>query len=641
MLVVSGFHHSEEEGVMPLSVEQKSELIKLAKSHSIQHHIGFKNFTQNVQVPDAIVLEVKTSSELQHIVRRVNELNKSCPSEKIVLRVAAGGRRDGVAHNEYSQSFSMTPCTAGNVIVRLVGNEFHQVELVKNEKNVVRVGANVQVGELDRMLYEKHHLSLPTSSLIPYVTLVGLTANAGHGTGRDQPSVAGLIRALKILRPDGVIERIDHTHPDFETIRAGHLGLFGIILDVEVECIEARKLRCVTAPRSLNELIEEIESGLFYNHEYVSIMYIPTYQTNEVNQRNIMVSMWDPVPRSVNDTNNTPCLSHLEQSMAIDLNNLVNVPEFLTHHNSFIPSYMKHLVARSQVGGANSTDAISIGPWYDIAHYQTAYPWNLDDADYLFRTRGRNAAEIVRALRFVSQKLEEYARRNQYPVIDAIYLRFFKGTNGGLSTSSTDYADQHICGFDIVSSEHVPGYAAFKAEMDAFFFDQMHAKPHWGKSVPLTRNYQEMYGIAFTIFMQTLRRWYERCGITLESSPFLNDFFGRILQLVRVPVPLAKDEKVTLPSTMPLASIHARIIAQVVVSHLDKLNKQDPHLIEMKKGLQRVIDNQKAFSSGQMKFPVSDLKFQFSKAVPANDSKLVKQKEVKEEKEKNSKPVMP
>jgi hypothetical protein len=621
---------------MPLSAEHKSELVKLAKAHSIQHQVGFKNFTQNVSIPDAMVLEVSTTTELQQIVRKVNELNKSSPSEKIILRVAAGGRRQGVEHNEYSQSFSMTPCAAGNVIVRLVGEEFHQMNMVKDAKNVVRVGANVQVGELDKALYKTHHLTLPTSSLIPHVTVVGLTANAGHGTGRDQPSVAGLIRSMRIMRPDGVIERINHTHPDFEIIRAGNLGLFGVVLDVDIECVPAKKLRCTTAPRSMNELIEEIESGLFYNHEYVSIMYIPTYQTDEANQRNIMVSIWDPVPLTVNDINNNPCMSHAEQSVAVELNNLINIPGFLTQHSSFIPAYMKYLVARSQVGTSSSTDAVSVGPWYDIAHYQTAYPWSIDDADYLFKTRGTNAPEIIRALRFVSEKLTDYTRRHQYPVIDAVYLRFFKGTNGGLSSSSTSYPDQHICGFDIVSNAYVPGYAEFKSEMDTFFFEQLYAKPHWGKSVPLNRDYSAIYGESFTQFMKALRRWYENCGMSLENSPFLNNFFRNILQVTVPMKQMKKEEKPTVPFVTPLVASQAHVVAQTVVSHLEKLNKHDEQLKEIKMGLQQIINTYKTLDTKLVPLPVSELKFKFSKPAPSKNEKQIKELAFKEEKTKQS-----
>src|SRR5258708_6960130 len=102
---------------MSLTAANKSSLLKFATTQSIEHHTGFKNFSQNINAPDAIVLDIKDSVTLQNVVRHVYELNKATPSEKIVMRVAAGGRTESCAMKEYSQSFSMTPCMEGNIIL--------------------------------------------------------------------------------------------------------------------------------------------------------------------------------------------------------------------------------------------------------------------------------------------------------------------------------------------------------------------------------------------------------------------------------------------------------------------------------------------------------------------------------------------
>jgi len=172
------------------------------------------------------------------------------------LRVAAGGKTENGHPKEYSESFSLSPCAAGDVIVRLIGPEFQKIDVVDEKNNIVCVGAGVQIGELDKILYEKYKLCLPTSSLIGFVTFVGLITNAGHGTGRNEGSVAELIVAITFCLPNGEILRIDAEHLDFETIRACNLGLFGVILNVEIKCAPAKKLQCVMEARSINELVQ-------------------------------------------------------------------------------------------------------------------------------------------------------------------------------------------------------------------------------------------------------------------------------------------------------------------------------------------------------------------------------------------------
>ncbi len=576
---------------MTLSAESKSTIVQFAIEHAIEHHIGFKNFTHNVVLPHAIVLDIESSEQLQQIIMLINEINKDkLVTEKIALRVAAGGKKENGYAKKYSESFSLTPCVEGDVIVHLTGKEFQKIEVIDKEKNIVHVGASVQVGDLDNALYHEHKLCMPTSSLIPFVTLAGLAATAGHGTGRDQPSVAGLIRAMTLCLPDGTIQRIDASHPDFTTIRASHLGLFGAVLSLEIECVKATKLQCVMESRSINELIEEIENGLFYKYAYISIMYVPTYQKHERDKKNVIVFRWEPVALDVLNTNITPKLTQLEQAFSIKMNNLFNVPGFLTQHSQLIPPYMKYLVARMEVGSA---DTIAVGPWPDMAHYQTAFPWSLDDADYLFSTCGVSCYEVIRALEYVSRKLKEYARRGQYPIIDAIYLRFFKGTNGGLSTSATRNNDEHICGFDIVSNAGIPGYADFKAEMEKFFSEELNAKPHWGKTVPLNKDYAKLYGEQYIAFMRALTAWHKKCGLTLKSSPFMNAFFRTVLQVSATPLlPVNVEDKMLPEEKMAATLLSPRQVheaAQQVLAHIAELNLDNTHIRELKENLEHFI----------------------------------------------------
>ena len=485
---------------------------------------GWKNFSENIDLPEVLVFDVKDISSLQKILKRIYKLNeeKEDSTERIVVRVAAGKSK-----KQYHESYSFTDGLQASIIIRLVGKEFKGIEKT-NQRDVVKVGASMQIGKVDEMLYEKFNLALPTSSLIPYVTVSGLAANAGHGTGLHQPSFSGLIEAMTICLPNGEIVRIDKSHPDFETIRGAHLGLFGVILSLELKCMEAKKLQCVMQARSLPELLDEIEEGLFLHDPYVSIMYVPTYQPDELTNKelkNVIVYRWRPVDKMVTDVNDHPNWSHLAQSIEIKMEEGFHITDFLRECPELIPYYMTYLVTRIAIG---KNDKISVGPWPRI-HYQTAFPKEINDFDCLFEV-GKDCKEISHAFKKLAETLMEAAKNKEFPVTYAAYARLIAGTNGGLSTSQHQN-DKMVCGFDVVSSPNIPGYEKFKNTMLDFFIEECHGKPHWGKDVPLNIDYAKLYGNDFIQFKQVLEKWYVTNEMSLENSMLLNNFFCKILQL--------------------------------------------------------------------------------------------------------------
>lgn len=508
---------------MPISNPERRALLSCIKQKKlkVKHHQGWKNFAKNISVPDATVLDIEDKASLQTVIKQIHKINQTKkPKERIIIRVAN------------SESYSFTSCAAADVVIRLTGKEFHEIKSVTD--NVIHVGASAQIGTLDKELYEEHKLVLPTSSLIPYVTVAGLAANAGHGTGQDQPSFAGLIRAITLCLPNGEIVHIDSSHEYFETICGAHLGLFGIVLDVELECAPAKKMQCVMEVRSVPELIQEIKGGLLVNDPYVSIMYVPTYQADELTNptsKNVIVYRWRPVELENDDVNTHFLEDKILQALGVSAENVLGVADLLRHYPFIIPYFTRYLVAKFAIG---EKDSISVGPWYGM-HYQTAYPWDIDDADYLFQV-SEDCNEIISALEKVVTTLTDARNDNKFPITNAIYLRYFQGTNGGLSTSRHEEG-KHVCGFDMVSSSGIAGYAEFKEEMKNYFIYELGAVPHWGKYVPDDVDYAKLYKEDFEKFIAVVKKWYEENGMPLEKSMLLNHFLCEVLQLPYMPVP--------------------------------------------------------------------------------------------------------
>lgn len=519
---------------MGMNQNDLNTLFEVIEKHHIKSNKGWKNFSQNLNYSESLVFDIESKEALSDIVATIYELNENKhESERILVRAAAGRRRA-----EYAESYTFTEEVDADIIIRLVGKEFREIKSTQDEK-VMRVGASAQIGEVDRKLYDKFNLSLPTSSLIPYVTVAGLAANAGHGTGRDQPSFSGLIKAMTVCLPNGAIKRIDSTHPDFDVIRSAHLGLFGIVLDVDLQCVEAKKMKCVMDVSTIPDFLKKVKAGLFAKYPYVSVMYVPTYQKDEMTSevyQNVIIYSWTPVDKSIPDQNHCPFISHLSQEMQIHLEKELNVTQLMREYPQLIPYFTRYLVSSVAIG---KRDQEAVGPWH-MMHYQTAFPRDIDDADYLFQVN-QNSDEIVTAMEKIVSTLSKYANNGEYPILDAIYIRLFNGTNGGLSTSSHDEG-KLVCGLDMVSSNGVPGYEDFKREMKEYFINgPLQSKPHWGKYVPADVDYEKMYGEDYRSFIAALQNWYQANKLDLKKSMFLNNFLCDVLKLPYQPKQIARN----------------------------------------------------------------------------------------------------
>lgn len=193
---------------------------------------------------------------------------------------------------------------------------------------MVTVGANVQIGQLEATMYQwGKSLSLPISPLIPWVTLVGLTANAGHGTGLNQPVMTGLIKSITMIKANGQIKNITEDDPDFNVINGAHLGLFGLVTQVAIKCIPACKLKVTKYAWSLNEFFKQVEeNNLYEKNEYVSVMYVPTYHelNDEKDHTNINVVVGKQVPIKTPNSNWSPQTQGADNDKQVSEMNVFN-----------------------------------------------------------------------------------------------------------------------------------------------------------------------------------------------------------------------------------------------------------------------------------------------------------------------------
>jgi|GEM_PF-2987740 len=570
---------------MALPAVLRGQFTQFLVSKKITYTQGWFNFMDNVRNPAAVVVEVKSEQELQTVVQAVKKLNADkTPDTKITMR-ATGGWVDkpvcaclfapwrDIQANSYNEGYSFSQVVGGrtdtntpgtDVIIRFA-KKFHAMKVLGPFNNpiltnpqtpihqlpstLVEVSAGVQIAELADFL-QKNKLSLPTVSMIAWVTAVGLAGTAGHGTGRDEPAFSGLIESFKVCDMDGVIREIDSKHPDFETLRGGHSGLLGVVVSIKLRAVQAFNLRETIDLFTDTTAMQGKLGDILKNNQYISIMGMPSYLAPELEP----VAKWQI--RKWNHTVEKPLLKTTAPyhpdiqsfTQELQIKTGSSVMEYLVDPalKQLLPAFM--LLSAATVTGARGT-APNIDNENHITHPQVAFPKEMRDVSYLIPVKDAQAGEVLENILLnIDKLLNKAAKRSEYPITYAIYVRYLKGTNGGLSTSSTSSEDERILAIDMVTHPEAPGIANFEQK----FLDFLHSiniKPrhHLGKNFPagVTRYDQFLDSEEIGRTLAALVRWYSTVeapqdGVArLAMSPFVTSYLQSVLS--SSPKPILND----------------------------------------------------------------------------------------------------
>lgn len=562
---------------MSFTKELKSRFIKMLDDHKITHTLGWSNYMQTVDNPASIVIDVANEREVQLILKELKQLNANRPPEhKITLRATAGWENSQtpsccffpwqrVQENKYNESFSFSQVVGGQAVEGSAGTDViirfkkksHQARvlgpietppLVNPDSSIhqlpstlVEVSAGMQISDFSDFL-RKNNLSLSTVSMIAWPSVVGLTGTAGHGTGRDESAFSGLLQSMTICDMDGSIRELKIGDPDFEVLRGGHSGLLGVVLSMKLRAVQAFNL-CETV-----ELFTDTEEmsgklqALLSNNQYISFLGMPSSSTSELSKSTPkwQILKWNYTTekptageKPTYAPGRTSFLQELEVRLGSDAMGVL-VGSELKH---LLPSYM--LLAAAEAIGSRGTQPV-VNFENDITHPQVAFPKKLRDVDYFIPVKDSEAgATLETLLQRIQTLLDKAATRGEYPVTYAIYVRYLKGTNGGLSTSSTSSPDERILALDVVTHPDAPGIKRFEREFMAFLNEMgLKVRFHLGKDFPAgIERYDEFLDpVNIDAFIKALTRWHttphKNDGAErLAMSPFYTPYLQKMLNL--------------------------------------------------------------------------------------------------------------
>lgn len=192
----------------------------------------------------------------------------------------------GVRHSMGGQAFFK------NVLV-LDMLKFNKIELLEKEKTVI-VQSGATWHDIQNVLHPKFAIKAMQSTDI--FSVGGSISVNAHGMDHNAGSVARTVKSMRIMLPDGTIEKVSkQENPDLFNSVIGGYGLFGVILDAELEITENEIYeteRTVINYKDFpavftDSILTDKKIGLFYGHlstspdSFLKEMILYTYKRTD------------------------------------------------------------------------------------------------------------------------------------------------------------------------------------------------------------------------------------------------------------------------------------------------------------------------------------------------------------------------
>lgn len=555
-----------------------NELVRQLKELNIDaERTAWKNFTGNLNEPSAVIVDISNAEQavlvMKHI-RGANILLQQHHHPIITVSGMAGwkderrSRRltwavsDSAWEEEqrrtYNESYSVS-ATPGMVIVRF--NPKFQNQVFGITDNGVICPAGMQIGDLDTRLAK---LSEPRtvlgSSMIAKVSAVGLAGNGGHGTGRDEGSFSSQIRSIRTIDDRGNIRVIEQgkitTHftddktgkitvsttesfDHFDTIRAAHMGAFGLILSMELKTVPKFKLKEErTTYKSLSDLrADGLLKDRMRNNRDFTFMFMPVADKNAMK---FEVRVWNKTdkPDQIKKPHYIAGSQARNMELSIRANKWINDCVYDNGLTKLLPLIQK-IGAKVAIGTKSHTSSnpdVIVGDEHEIRHRQAvAFPEDLIDISLMFPIAEEKAAELLEWLVEKSQEIlssPEFAGIS--PVTYAMYARYFQGDNAGLSPSRTK-PGQKILAFEWTTHPNAPMLDKFLQKMftsiNQHCMDNDLELPcfHPGKFIPARRGFKDYYGKEDVAAFNSARAAFYGDEKAANNSAFYTDYLREML----------------------------------------------------------------------------------------------------------------
>ncbi|EER26726.1 D-arabinono-1,4-lactone oxidase, putative [Coccidioides posadasii C735 delta SOWgp] len=214
------------------------------------HHTWAKTFYSQPE----LYIQPESVAEIQKVVN----LARKCRRRLVTV---------GSGHSP-----SDLTCTS-SWIVNL--DNFRRILSFSRETGVVTVESGIRLWQLGDEL-EKCGLMLPNLGSIDSQSIAGVISTGTHGSSLRFGLLSDSVQALSIALANGQVVRCSKTNnPSLFRAALLSLGALGIITEITIQAVPTFNIAWKQTLKSLPQVLEEWDSGLWTSSEYVRVWWLP------------------------------------------------------------------------------------------------------------------------------------------------------------------------------------------------------------------------------------------------------------------------------------------------------------------------------------------------------------------------------
>ncbi|MEX3504983.1 D-arabinono-1,4-lactone oxidase [Corynebacterium sp. LK2510] len=158
----------------------------------------------------------------------------------------------------FGGAHSFTPCAAGESNM-LSLDKLSGVVSVDRERKRVRFLAGTRLHAVPTLL-APFGLALANQGDIDAQSLAGAVSTSTHGTGIDFTGFAGTVTGLSLIDATGTLREYSiDTDPEMLRLVAVSLGALGIVVEVEMQCVDAFDLLAMESTANIDDVLDTWE----------------------------------------------------------------------------------------------------------------------------------------------------------------------------------------------------------------------------------------------------------------------------------------------------------------------------------------------------------------------------------------------
>ncbi|MXV39062.1 FAD-binding protein [Flavobacteriaceae bacterium Ap0902] len=426
----------------------------------------WKNWSETVKFEPKNYIEAKTIEEVKEAVLMAKEEGRK-------LRVAGSGH-----------SFSRV-CETKDILLSI--DAMTGIVEVHKEQKQITFWAGTTVRRAGELCLE-HGLAQENLGDFDLQTLAGATSTGTHGTGINLNGISHQIVAFWVVTADGeLLECSKDKNPKiFEAGRVA-LGLFGVIVKVRLQLVDAYKLKVEKSLVNFFEILPQIPTML-QNHRNLEFFWFP--MTKKAMMKKMSVTD-EPVddPQWKNFIN-----QHIIENYA--LNAVCNL------------SYRWNLNAKK----VNQLMTKFVGNDIRINDYNKILA-----TERMVRFKEMELNVPAEHFEAFFTEVSNMINEKQYPVVFPVEIRWVKADDIWLSP--TYQRDAVYLAFHTYWKNHVPAYFYDMQEIAKKY----EVRPHWGK----------MHNLEAAHFEKVYPKWHDFMEIRERLDPdqiFVGPYMSRLIK---------------------------------------------------------------------------------------------------------------